>query len=38
MHRPPEVLGEMESTVERTIALANQMLLLAKIEQRRTRG
>ena len=33
-----EVLGEMESTVERTIALANQMLLLAKIEQRRTRG
>lgn len=33
-----EVLGEMETTVERTIALANQMLLLAKIEQRRTRG
>jgi len=33
-----EVLVEMEGTVERTIALANQMLLLAKIEQRRTRG
>jgi two-component system sensor histidine kinase TctE len=34
----PEVLLEMAATVERTIALANQMLLLAKIEQRRTRG
>jgi len=33
-----EVLVEMEATVERTIKLANQMLLLAKIEQRRTRG
>ena len=33
-----EVLVEMEGTVERTIELANQMLLLAKIEQRRTRG
>jgi two-component system sensor histidine kinase TctE len=33
-----EVLVEMETTVERTIELSNQMLLLAKIEQRRTRG
>lgn len=31
-----EVMQEMERTVERTIQLSNQMLLLAKIEQRRT--
>lgn len=30
-----EVLGEMSETVERTISLANHMLLLAKIEQSR---
>ena len=33
-----EVLVEMQTTVERTIELSNQMLLLAKIEQRRTRS
>jgi len=32
------VLREMSDTVERTITLANQMLLLAKIEQRRSQG
>ncbi len=32
------VLKEISGTVERTIALANQMLLLAKIEQRRSQG
>lgn len=32
------VLREMSSTVERTITLANQMLLMAKIEQRRSQG
>lgn len=31
-----EVMREMEGTVERSIQVANQMLLLAKIEQRRT--
>ena len=30
-----EVIGEMSETVERTISLANHMLLLAKIEQSR---
>ncbi len=33
-----EVLMEISDTVERTITLANQMLLLAKIEQRRSQG
>ncbi|WP_263771010.1 sensor histidine kinase [Propionivibrio soli] len=33
-----EVLNEISGTVERTINLANQMLLLAKIEQRRSQG
>lgn len=33
-----EVLREISDTVERTITLANQMLLLAKIEQRRSQG
>jgi two-component system sensor histidine kinase TctE len=32
------VLREISGTVERTITLANQMLLLAKIEQRRSQG
>ena len=32
------VLKEIEGTVERTITLANQMLLMAKIEQRRSQG
>jgi two-component system sensor histidine kinase TctE len=32
------ILREMSDTVERTITLANQMLLLAKIEQRRSQG
>ncbi len=32
------VLREMSATVERTITLANQMLLLAKIEQRRSQA
>ena len=32
------VLGEIEKTVERTITLANQMLLLAKVEQHRSQG
>ena len=31
-----EVMREMEGTVERSIQIANQMLLLAKVEQRRT--
>ena len=36
---PPEaVLSEISETVERTIKLANQMLLLAKIEQRQSQG
>ena len=33
-----EVMHEMSATVERSIHLANQMLLLAKVEQRRTQG
>ena len=33
-----EVMCEMSTTVERSIQLANQMLLLAKVEQRRTQG
>ena len=36
---PPEtIMEEMSVTVERTITLANQMLLLAKIEQRQSQG
>lgn len=33
-----EIMREMSSTVERSIELANQMLLLAKVEQRRMQG
>lgn len=33
-----DVLQEMQATVERTIKLANQMLLLAKIDQKHTQG
>ena len=35
---PIEAMHEMSATVERSIQLANQMLLLAKVEQRRTQG
>lgn len=34
-HEAHEVLGEINHTVDRAIALANQMLALAKVEQLR---